>query len=83
MTAVDAAVVPISPLMSELNPELVMPALPPKDPNDVAAPKAMGVGDGGKAQKAAVNDQTKSAAMELAGMARSLTPVVPPPTETW
>ena len=75
--------VPMSPLMMVLMPELVTPAEPPKDPNVTAEPKAMGDGEGGMAQEAAVKVQVKSAAMVLAGIARSFTPEAPPRTVAW
>lgn len=73
----EAAVVPISPLTIVLIPELVTPAEPPKDPNDAAEPNTMGGGEGVMAQETTVNVQVKSAAMVLAGMARSFTPEAP------
>ena len=59
---------------------MVMPAEPPKVPNEDADPSDIDGGGGGSggAQVATVKVQTKLLAMLFAGIARSLTPLVPP-----
>ena len=74
--SVDAAVVPMSPLITVLIPWLVDPAEPPKSPKVEAAPSATGARHAPVAGPA-VNVQTLSAAISLAGIARSFTPVAP------
>ena len=71
------AMVPMSPLIADMIPELVMPALPPNVPN--GATELSGTATGVRQLVApVVNVQVESAVMPLAGIARSLMPVTPP-----